>query len=76
MSDKIRPYHMPWGLPGAVVLREWSEPIQSGSAEGTRYYIEFKNSKGSTLTMVKRVVWTKHWEGCDYSKINPFLKRS
>lgn len=74
MSNQV--HHMPWGLSGTKVTREWTEPVKSGSAEGTAYYIEFINAKGKTNSMIKRVEWHKHWEGCDYSKVNPFLQRA
>lgn len=64
----IKVCHMPWGRPGAKVLKEWEEAftVGDGVAEGVAYWVKFKNPSGAVMSMIKYVKWSKTWEGLYY----------
>ena len=50
-------YHPPWARSGCKVVREWTDPVVPGHMVGIQYWVEFKNSKGKKIEMVKLVKW-------------------
>ena len=55
----VKPIHMLWGMPGCKIIKEWKEPIKSGTAIGTATYIVYTDAKGKEREMMKLVVWEK-----------------
>lgn len=75
MSQQIVPHIPIWAREGHKVVRQWEEVVRSGdAAEGIGTFVEYLDKKGKPQTTMKRIVWLREWEGCDYSNVNPYLK--
>lgn len=75
MSQRIVPHIPIWAREGHKVVRRWEEVVRSGdAAEGIGTFVEYLDKKGKLQTIMTRIKWTRVWEGCDYSDVNPYLK--
>ena len=41
------------------IVKEWTQPVQSGTMSGIKHMITYLDNKGKEKTMMKWVIWQK-----------------